>query len=65
MAVICGRGEWRRIPSRRVHLRTGIEQDDPDALSRRYEYYDPIYLLPESGQAWWRTYERELAEAKA
>jgi lysine 2,3-aminomutase len=47
------------------NYRTGIEQDDTDALSRRYEYYDPIYLLPESGQAWWRTYERELAEAKA
>jgi lysine 2,3-aminomutase len=23
-------------------------------LSRKYEYYDPIYLLPESGQRWWR-----------
>ena len=21
---------------------------------REYEYYDPIYLLPESGQEWWR-----------
>ena len=47
------------------NYRTGIEQDDPEALTRKYEYYDPIYLLPESGQAWWRTYERELAEAKA
>jgi lysine 2,3-aminomutase len=47
------------------NYRTGIEQDDPEALSRRYEYYDPIYLLSEAGQAWWRTYERELAEAKA
>ena len=25
------------------------------ALSREYPYYDPIYLLPESGQAWWRS----------
>jgi len=23
-------------------------------MTRRYEYYDPIYLLPESGQRWWR-----------
>ena len=25
-----------------------------EALSRRYEYYDPIHTLPEAGQAWWR-----------
>jgi len=36
------------------NYRTGIELEDPSALSRRYEYYDPIYALPESGQAWWR-----------
>lgn len=36
------------------NYRTGIELDDPDALNRKYEYYDPIYLLPESGQQWWR-----------
>jgi lysine 2,3-aminomutase len=36
------------------NYRTGIEQDDPDALSRRYHYYDPIYTLPEEGQDWWR-----------
>lgn len=36
------------------NYRTGIEHDDPEALSRRYEYYDPIDMLPESGQAWWR-----------
>jgi lysine 2,3-aminomutase len=34
---------------------TGIEADDELALSREYPYYDPIYLLPESGQAWWRS----------
>jgi lysine 2,3-aminomutase len=33
---------------------TSIEQGDPDALRRRYAYYDPIYTLPEEGQAWWR-----------
>ena len=36
------------------NYRTGIEHDDPEALTRRYEYYDPIYLLPESGQRYWR-----------
>jgi lysine 2,3-aminomutase len=36
------------------NYRTGIEQDDPEAMTRRYEYYDPIYLLPESGQRFWR-----------
>ncbi len=36
------------------NYRTSIEAGDPDALNRRYEYYDPIYTLPESGQAHWR-----------
>jgi lysine 2,3-aminomutase len=36
------------------NYRTGIESEDPDALIRRYEYYDPIDTLPESGRAWWR-----------
>ena len=36
------------------NYRTGIEADDPEALTRKYEYYDPIDTLPESGQAWWR-----------
>lgn len=36
------------------NYRTGIELDDPEALNRRYEYYDPIASLPESGQRWWR-----------
>jgi lysine 2,3-aminomutase len=40
------------------NYRTGIEYDDPEALSRRYEYYDPVYLLPESGQRWWREQAR-------
>jgi lysine 2,3-aminomutase len=47
------------------NYRTSIELDDPDALTRRYEYYDPIYLLPESGQKWWQAYERELTGGKA
>ena len=36
------------------NYRTGIEHDDPDALTRRHEYYDPIYTLPPSGQEYWR-----------
>src|SRR5438105_1482122 len=36
------------------NYRTGIEEGDPEALTRKYEYYDPIFLLPESGQRWWR-----------
>ena len=36
------------------NYRTGIEFDDPEALSRTYPYYDPIYTLPEEGQQWWR-----------
>jgi lysine 2,3-aminomutase len=36
------------------NYRTGIELDDPEALTRRYEYYDPIHTLPIDGQLWWR-----------
>jgi lysine 2,3-aminomutase len=37
------------------NYRTGIEADDAQALTRRYEYYDPIYTLGEAGKAWWRS----------
>ena len=36
------------------NYRTGIEHDQPDALTRRYEYYDPIDTLPFEGQEYWR-----------
>jgi KamA family protein len=36
------------------NYRTAIEAADPLALSREYPYYDPIHLLPEEGQTWWR-----------
>ena len=36
------------------NYRTALEADDELALSREYPYYDPIYMLPEAGQAWWR-----------
>jgi lysine 2,3-aminomutase len=45
------------------NYRTGIEYDDPAALSRRYEYYDPIDTLPEEGQRYWR--DRALSAATA
>ncbi|PSL57673.1 lysine 2,3-aminomutase [Saccharothrix carnea] len=35
------------------NYRTGIELDDPEALDRRYPYYDPISTLPETGRRWW------------
>jgi len=44
----------RGISSWTKNYRTGIEEEDPDAFTRRYHYYDPIYTLPEEGQAWWR-----------
>ena len=36
------------------NYRTGIEEDSAAALSQRYEYWDPIYTLPQAGQDWWR-----------
>ncbi|HEY1489235.1 MAG TPA: lysine 2,3-aminomutase [Micromonosporaceae bacterium] len=45
------------------NYRTSIEMDDAEALSRRYEFYDPIDTLPESGQKWWR--KKMAAEAAA
>lgn len=35
------------------NYRTSIELNDPEALTTRYRYYDPLYTLPESGQKWW------------
>ncbi len=34
--------------------RTALEADEPIVLDREYPYYDPVHLLPASGQAWWR-----------
>ena len=31
---------------------------DPEALTRTYEYYDPIHTLPEAGQEWWAEHGR-------
>ena len=35
------------------NYRTGIELEDPEALDRRYPYYDPISTLGEAGKKWW------------
>jgi lysine 2,3-aminomutase len=42
------------------NYRTGIEHDDPAALTRRYAYYDPIDTLPEDGRRWWAALRRGL-----
>jgi lysine 2,3-aminomutase len=47
--IVKGISYWNK------NYRTSIEASDPDALTRKYEYYDPIYTLPEEGQAWWRS----------
>jgi lysine 2,3-aminomutase len=36
------------------NYRTGIEFDDPEALTRRYEYYDPMWSLPDEGKRYWQ-----------
>ncbi|WP_242342989.1 KamA family radical SAM protein [Anaeromyxobacter terrae] len=44
---------------------TPLERGDPEAMRRRYDYYDPIYTLPESGQAWWRRQARAGEHAES
>ena len=47
------------------NYRTSIERADAQALTRTYEYYDPIHSLPASGQQWWREHAGDtLAEAE-
>jgi lysine 2,3-aminomutase len=46
----------------RKNYRTGIEHDDPEALSREYPAYDPISTLPDAGKEYWR---RMLAAQRA
>jgi len=41
------------------NYRTGVEAKDELALSREYPYYDPIYVLPEPGQEWWRARQQD------
>jgi len=46
------------------NYRTGIEKDDAGALTRLYEYYDPIYSLPATGQDWWRKQSLQTSTSK-
>jgi lysine 2,3-aminomutase len=48
--------EVRGISYWTKNYRTSIELDDPEALSRTYEYYDPIDTLPEEGKEYWRRF---------
>lgn len=47
------------------NYRTGIEADSEDALTRRYEYYDPVYTLPAEGQAFWKAELEKAAKSAA
>jgi lysine 2,3-aminomutase len=57
--------EVRGISYWKKNYRTGIEQQDPEALNRTYEYYDPIDTLPAEGRQWWTQHAgTTLAEAE-
>jgi lysine 2,3-aminomutase len=45
------------------NYRTKLEMDEPDALTRTYEYYDPIGTLPEEGRRHWRERAGRLQSA--
>jgi lysine 2,3-aminomutase len=52
--MLSGYDHMRGISFWTKNYRTGIESDDPEALTRQYHYYDPISTLDEEGRAWWR-----------
>jgi lysine 2,3-aminomutase len=54
VSMVAGYDNTRGISYWTKNYRTGIEFDDPEALTRRYHYYDPIYTLPDEGREWWR-----------
>jgi lysine 2,3-aminomutase len=45
------------------NYRTAVDADDELALEREFEYFDPIYTLPQAGQMWWR--EQAAADGHA
>jgi len=55
----------RGISSWTKNYRTSIEADDPEALLRTYDFYDPIHTLPAAGQAWWTREAERLAAGTA
>jgi lysine 2,3-aminomutase len=46
------------------NYRTSVEHDD-EALTRLYEYYDPISTLPAAGCAWWKRHAGDAPPAPA
>jgi len=49
----------------RTSIEMGGDPSDDTALTRTYEYYDPIHTLPEEGQRWWAEHAGDsLAEAE-
>ncbi|WKN50540.1 KamA family radical SAM protein [Nocardioides sp. Arc9.136] len=52
----------RGVSSWTKNYRTSIEAADPEALTRTYDYYDPIHTLPAAGRAWWA--ERAALDAQ-
>ena len=57
--------EVRGISYWTKNYRTSIEATDADALTRTYEYYDPIHTLPPEGQAWWARQAQEAEQETA
>ncbi|MDP9234700.1 MAG: lysine 2,3-aminomutase, partial [Actinomycetota bacterium] len=51
----------RGISSWTKNYRTSIETEEPDAISREYEYFDPIASLPEEGKNYWREFSARAA----
>ena len=54
----------RGISYWKKNYRTGIEYEDPDALTRQYPYYDPISTLPEEGKEYWRSQHEPVELAR-
>ncbi len=48
------------ITSWTKNYRTSIERTDPEALTRTYEYFDPIHTLPQAGQDWWKQHAGDV-----
>jgi lysine 2,3-aminomutase len=44
---------------------TGLDAEGPEALGRKYEYYDPIDTLPASGQLYWTQQQKAQARSIA
>jgi lysine 2,3-aminomutase len=51
----------RGISSWSKNYRTSIETEQPDAVGRKYEYFDPIASLPEEGKSYWREFSARAA----